>query len=352
MDTRLQPAPRRTAARQAYARALAWLAARPDGPLAVSLGNPFCTTRCLHCAREVQVAADTAAVDRYVDALVREMAAVARAAGGRREVLQLRLGGGSATELQPRHQLTLMDALHRLWRVPDDAELSVVCDPRGVRPSTLRWLRGLGFCHLHLTVPDLDPVVQRAIGRCQSWTLVDDACAMARDAGLRHITLDVTLGLPFQDAPGLARTLGQVMRLGVERVRLLGFSPAPERHAPQRGLPLYALPDGPTRGLLESTARQLLGDAGYRELGDLHFVLDDDPLAWAADDGVLHQGLLGFSEMRPLAVLGLGAGAVGEIDGQRFVQAPTRAAWAAAVAASGLGVQCAVPVPPRRQAAA
>ncbi len=179
-----------------------------------------------------------------------------------------------------------------------------------------------------------------------------DGTKVEGTADLRHITLDVTLGLPFQDAPRLARTLGQVMRLGVERVRLLGFSPAPERHAPQWGLPLYALPDGPKREQLEATARQLLGEAGYRELGDLHFVLDDDPLAWAADDGVLHQGLLGFSEMRPLAVLGLGAGAAGEIDGQRFLQAPTLAAWSAAVATAGLGVQCAMPVPPRRQAAA
>ena len=57
-------------------------------------------------------------------------------------------------------------------------------------------LRAFGFRNVRLGVPDVEPEVQKSIGRIQSIELARDVCTMAREAGFETVSLDVTYGLP------------------------------------------------------------------------------------------------------------------------------------------------------------
>ena len=71
-----------------YAEALARLAARPEEAVAVDVHLPFCPMLCLHCSCDISITHDAVVIDRYLDALEREVDLVAA-------VLRVRGGGGA-----------------------------------------------------------------------------------------------------------------------------------------------------------------------------------------------------------------------------------------------------------------
>ncbi len=310
-----------------YLQALQSMAARPGEPVAVSIRLPFCAARCLFCERDIHAAQPSEVIGGYVAALAAEASLLAQLIGRDRDVLQLHLGGGTANELSDSQLATLVDALQAAWRLPSDAEMSVECDPRRVTRQHLEMLRGLGFRHVSFGVADLDPTVQQAIGRRNSQALIDDVCAAARDAGFERIQLEVLIGLPHQSAASWQSTLQRLIAMAPDRVALACYQHRPDQAPAQHAINSAALPDGALCAELRSMTATAMLSAGYATIGASQFVLEDDELALARPEGRLRRNLLGYTATPAVPLLGLGAGAVGEIDGSVFWNHAALPAW-------------------------
>jgi oxygen-independent coproporphyrinogen-3 oxidase len=331
-----QPPP--DAAQARHAEALARLARPPERALAVFVSLPFCAARCLFCDRDVQAARPAEEIDSYIAALATEIDLLAAAIGSRREVLRLHLGGGSATELGELQLMQLMYALRHAWRLPAEAELSIECDPRRASAGHLELVHALGFDSVHFGVLDLDPEVQRAIGRGQSCALVDDVCGLARACGTRHLGVDLVLGLPAQTPHSWQATLDRVLACGPDRIHVSSYRHHPRAVPAQRSIDADVLPSADACRAMTSQTVETFCGAGYRRLGAEWFVLDGDELLAAADGEFVHAGAAGWP-MAPdgLPLLGLGAGACSEIDGEAFENAALPA-WQHALEAGRLAV--------------
>lgn len=325
----LQPMPVHTPGSAAahYQRALQGLAQQPERPLALSVRLPFCAARCLCCERVVHVAQPTAVLDAYVSALVDEIDAVAHIVGGSRDMLQVHLGGGTANELNESQLARLVTGLQRHWRLPADAEATADCDPRRVGEFQLRLLRGLGFRRLNFGVLDLDADVQRAIGRQQSVALVDDVCDLARQCGIDYVNLELMLGLPHQTAASWQLTLQRVLAMAPDRLRVSRYRHRPMLAPAQRALDRHAMPTPQECDALSELTVQVLCGAGYRWIGAEQFVLENDELAQAFDTARLRRSLIAYTATESTALLGFGVGAVGDIDGDLFWNAPALSDW-------------------------
>ena len=85
----------------------------------------------------------------------------------------------------------------------------------------------MGVTRISLGVQDLDPTVQEAIGRRQSYE-VTDACAFAaRALGVRSLNLDLIYGLPKQTEAGVVETARRALGLGADRVAVFGYAHVP-----------------------------------------------------------------------------------------------------------------------------
>ncbi len=325
-------------ARAIHARALQGLARQPDAAVSLAVELPFCISRCLCCEREVHAAQPAEVIDDYVDGLISENRLLADRAGARRDVLQLHLGGGCATELSESQLARLGDALQAAWRLPADAELSADCDPRRSGRVTLRLLRGLGFRHVNFGVLDLDPRVQQAIGRSHSAELVGDVCDQARRCGIESINLELMIGLPQQTEPRWQATLEHVIAMAPDRLTLSRYRHRPRLAPVQHAIDAHALPDEATCDRLAAQSSAALCAAGYRWIGADCFVLDGDALATAHAQGGLRRSLISYSATPPTSQLGFGAGAVSAIDGNLFLNEPSIAAWRASLRAGRLPV--------------
>jgi oxygen-independent coproporphyrinogen-3 oxidase len=314
-----------------YAQVLDGLASRPDDPVSLSMKVPFCTTRCMCCHRDIRAAQPSAVIEDYVSGLVDEIRVVADRIGAERDVLQFHLGGGTANELSERQLVRLVGALHRQWRLPADAEMSVECDPRRAGWAQLRALRGLGFSRVTFGVLDLDTDVQQAIGRRHSVALIDDVCSLARDCGVEYINLDLMVGLPYQTEQRWQTTLERVLAMAPDRVRLARYRHWPWNAPAQQAIDADALPGAEQTQALARQTADMLCSAGYRWIGADQFVLETDELALALEQGRLRRSLISYTATPPTPLLGLGLAAVGDIDGSLYWNESSLPVWRRAV---------------------
>lgn len=320
---------------------LADLAADDGGMLAMSVVMPFCAVHCLSCGRDVAAGQSPQVLETYMAQLCHEIHNLAGHVGGGQELLQLHLGGGSANLFSESSLVGLMHVLRQHWRLPRDAELSVECDPRRTGWVQLELLRGLGFNEVLFGVLDLDPQVQRAIGRLHSSALIDDACGLARACGIGCINLGLAVGLPGQSPASWRHTLGQVIDMAPGRITLERYRHTPWRAPGQCAIDAHALPDAAEMHALVAQAGETLGAVGDRWLGADLFVLEDDPLSLALDEGRLRASLAGpngHSGHPPMPLLGVGRGAVSDLDGCLLWNLAGAQAWAAEVARGRLPV--------------
>jgi oxygen-independent coproporphyrinogen-3 oxidase len=159
-----------------------------------------------------------------------------------------------------------------------DTERSIECDPRRTSAGQLELLHALGFHSIGFGVQDLDPEVQRAIGRIQSEELIRDVYWMAREIGFDSISFDLIYGLPQQTATTFSRTLDTVLELAPDRVACFGYARQTLDGPHQHAIDVHELPDNATREQLFRSAVAAFTQAEYAWIGLDTFALETDRL--------------------------------------------------------------------------
>jgi oxygen-independent coproporphyrinogen-3 oxidase len=323
---------------QDYAKALATIAAEPGDSLSLYVHIPFCAGRCLYCGCNTTVTHDSGRMDAYLDTLDREMAMVAERIDGNRDVLQVHLAGGTPNYLNEPQLTRLSEMLERRFHLVADTERSIECDPRRTSAGQLELLHALGFHTIGFGVQDLDPDVQRAIGRIQSEELIRDVYWMAREIGFDSIGFDLIYGLPLQSAASFERTIDSVLELAPDRVACFGYARQTLDGPHQYAIDVHELPDNAERERLFRKAVAAFIQAGYAWIGLDTFALETDDLAQAHAEGRLHRNCIGYTANPSDHVIGLGAGAVGELLGNCVQNHPELDGWQRRVEAGQLAV--------------
>lgn len=301
-----------------------WLRQVPGATRAsVYLHIPFCRAMCWYCGCHTSVTRRAEPVERYVDALCREIALVADALPARLNIGHLHWGGGSPTLLGPAAISRIDSVLRSVFDVDGTAEHAVEVDPRTLTSEGAAAFAAAGVNRASLGVQSLDPRVQAAINRVQSFDTTAQAAAMLRRVGIAALNFDLIYGLPFETAQSCAATIEQALTLRPDRVAVFGYAHVPSFKPHQRKIDEGALPAPAERqAQSEAIARSLLS-AGYRQIGLDHFALPSDSIAQAAERGRLYRNFQGYTVDSCSTMIGLGASAIGRFPGG-FVQNATR----------------------------
>lgn len=299
----------------AHASRLSEAAERVQEPVSVYVHLPFCASRCSFCACHVVITRSETLPTLYLEALSAEAATVAGMLGNRRRLTQYHWGGGTPTFYPPESLRTLFNVTAGHFDLDPGAELSVEVDPRVTTPAHLEALGELGFNRLSVGVQDVDPDVQRRIGRHQTHRQTTDLVAEARRIGLGSINLDLVYGLPGQTESSFARTLEAVLDLRPDRLAVYSFAYIPDARPHQRRIDVNGLPDRETKFALLARLVSTLTAAGYHHIGMDHFALPEDELSRAANDGTLTRNFMGYTTLRGTDLFGLGVSGISEVGG-------------------------------------
>src|SRR5689334_2561922 len=182
----------------------------PVGSLYVHV--PFCAHKCAYCAFYSE-ASNGAMVNRYVQALVRELELVAADVRPR----TIFFGGGTPSLLNLRQWTQILETMQRL-NLTGAAEWTVECNPATVSLDKARLLRSHGVNRISMGVQSFDEGLLDRLGRIHSREMVFKSFDILRAAGFENINIDLMFAIPGQTMEIWRKTLDEAVALGSEHL--------------------------------------------------------------------------------------------------------------------------------------
>lgn len=289
----------------------AWLSDITAGSqISLYIHVPFCRRLCWFCACRTQGTTSDDPVVAYVDTLVAELALLRDRLPEGVTLSRLHWGGGTPTLLPPASITRLARAIFDVAPMAETGEFSVEIDPNEIDDARLAALADAGLNRASIGVQDFDPVIQKTIGRDQSFEVTESAAEKLRGHGIRSLNADILFGLPHQTEARIAASIQQLLTLDPDRIALYGYAHVPWMARRQVMIPSDALPRPEERLTLFETARELLVRDGYEEIGIDHFSRPGDGLAVARRAGLLRRNFQGYTDDTAPVLVGLGASSI------------------------------------------
>ncbi len=312
-----------------------WLAELPeDAPLSLYLHVPFCERLCFYCGCNTGVVRLESSHRAYARRLIQEIERVADAIGRRLPARHVHWGGGTPTILPADELVRIMARLRELFAFQPDVEIAVELDPTSLKEDRLAALREIGVTRISLGVQDLEPAVQEAIGRRQSYEETEACANAARALGVHSLNLDLIYGLPLQTVDSVTRTARRALALGADRVAVFGYAHVPWMKKHQAVIPEDSLPGAAERFEQQQIIHRVLTEeGGYIAIGLDHYARPADAMAKTSR---LKRGFQGYTTDDAPVLLGFGASAISQLPRGYAQNAPTAAAYASAIDADGL----------------
>jgi oxygen-independent coproporphyrinogen III oxidase len=283
-----------------------------DARVGLYVHIPYCQSLCTFCGCNMRLARNHALAAPYVENLLQEFALYRAGIGARTLTLgELHLGGGTPTYLPAGALDRLLDGVLQHARPAPGANFAIEADPRNTTRDQLVTLRRHGFNRISIGVQDFDARVLEIVNRVQTEEQVRALVDAARTLGFSSTSFDLIYGLPLQTPDSLRATFEIVARIRPERISFLPYAHVPWIKPSQRRYTEADLPDVAQRHALFLLGRELLGAAGYVEIGIDQYALPGDALVTALEQGRLSRNFMGFTASPTDALIGLGVSAIG-----------------------------------------
>lgn len=309
-----------------------WLEALPaDDAVSLYVHIPFCDRLCWYCGCNTRAVNRHEPIQEYVQLLLREIELLQAALPHRLSARAIHFGGGTPNMLSGDDLSAIFGGLERAFDLAPALEVAAELDPTSLTEDWVRAAAKHGLNRASLGVQNLDPAVQAAVNRAESFEQVAAAMRWLRDAGVRSTNLDLMYGLPHQTTQNTLATVDAVLTLEPERIALFGYAHVPWMKSHQKLIDEGALPWPAARLEQAEAAAERLASAGYVRIGLDHFARGDDDMARALDEGRLRRNFQGYTTDVADTLLGLGCSAIGRLP-QGFVQnIAQELGWRAAV---------------------
>ena len=183
--------------------------------LQLYLHIPFCVRKCRYCDF-LSAPAPEEIRQRYAGRLIEQLKH--DAPGRDYTVTSIFFGGGTPSLLDAGIIGQVMETIRDCYKVSDDAEISMECNPGTVDEEKLRRYRECGINRLSLGVQSFDDEQLKRLGRIHDAAMARDCFAMARRAGFDNINLDLMSALPGQTSKDWERQLREAIRLEPEHI--------------------------------------------------------------------------------------------------------------------------------------
>lgn len=274
---------------------------------------PFCESLCIYCGCNKKITNNHTVEEDYIRAVLKEWRVYRENMDKAPVIRELHLGGGTPTFFSPAHLRTLLTAILSESTIHPDHAFSIEGHPNNTTREHLDTLFELGFRRISYGVQDLNPEVQQAIGRVQSFEALRVATESARAAGFTGVNFDLIYGLPLQTPERLAKTITQSLSLQPDRIAFYSYSHTPWINCAQRLIDEAQLPTANAKLYLHQLGKILITEHGYANIGMDHFALPTDELYLAWRGQRMHRNFMGYTTQNSGLLLGLGVSAISDI---------------------------------------
>ena len=257
---------------------------------------PYCKSRCSYCDFATDVYRDGGAVERYVEAVCKEIqggnlsgsegvAVPVRAPDVLQDTLPtgrvsacaidtIYFGGGTPSLLLPDQLERILDAVLNGFHINPDTEVTMEMNPATVTADSLEAYRSLGVNRASFGVQTFNERHLKLLARGHDANDARETFRLLRGAGFGNVSFDLIAGLPGQTMDDWRRNLNEAVAMGPEHLSLYLL----EVH---EGTPLATqlksgrrpMPDEELAAEMYETMIDTLAAAGYQQYEISNFSL-------------------------------------------------------------------------------
>ena len=272
---------------------------------------PYCQSLCFYCGCNRNISKNQELGDEYTDYLLREWA-LYLAELGDIKISSLHFGGGTPTFLKTQAFKKIFETLSPY--LADNFQGSIEIDPRVSTKEQMEYLSSQGIKRFSLGIQDFNYDVQKVINRIQPQKMVEEVLEALRSTQVQSINFDLIYGLPKQTRKTLDETLAIVKKLRPDTIALYSYAHVPWKASAQKALEKHGIAQGEQKRDLYNYCKELLAQAGYKELGLDHFSLETDSLYQAYERGEMKRSFMGYTTSATKHLIGLGVSAISSTD--------------------------------------
>ena len=179
-------------------------------------GIPFCPSVCSYCSfSSSPIGQWKDRVDSYMDALVKELAAMgksARLSGRRPDTVYI--GGGTPTTLEPDQLEWLLGAIAENFDLSGVLEFTVEAGrPDSITREKLDVIRKYPVTRISVNPQTMQQKTLDLVGRRHTAAQTEEAFYLARERGFDNINMDLIAGLPGETVDDMKNTLSRIHKM-------------------------------------------------------------------------------------------------------------------------------------------
>ena len=164
--------------------------------LGLYLHIPFCRKRCKFCYFRVYTDRNSKEVQRYLDALAREVELYsAQPAVAGRPLRFVYFGGGTPSFISPRQLRQLVARLQNAMTWSGVDEIAFECEPGTLTEAKVQAIRNIGVTRLSLGLENMNDEILRENGRAHTTREIHRCMPWIREADFQQVNVDLIAGM-------------------------------------------------------------------------------------------------------------------------------------------------------------
>ena len=276
---------------------------------------PYCRKMCYYCGCNSYPMQRQTEVEAYVDAVLKEIERVCSKIDKNRKIAQIHYGGGTPTAISSSYIKKINKALLEKFECIREPEIAIECHAGYMSTEDFETLIGAGFNRMSIGIQDFNADVLKAVNRIPPKMPIEDIVSLLRANNIR-INFDFIYGLPRQTVESFSDTIQKAIALSPDRLVTFSYAHVPHIYKRQTLLEKSGLPTEIVKKNLYESARKLLLDGEYEQIGLDHFVKKDDELSLASRQKTLHRNFQGYCTRRTTGqVYAFGVTAISQLAG-------------------------------------
>ena len=282
--------------------------------ISIYIHIPFCPQICHFCGCTTESGYTKPFLERYVDAVIKEIELVAEDIDKSRILTQIHWGGGTPNAIDYKYIKQITDCIKENFIFSSEYEMAIECSPAYFTFKNISLLKEYGFNRISLGIQDFRDEVLNAINRKPSKLKIEDIIGKIKEEGFTGTNIDLVYGLPLQTVDSFNETVDRAIKLDTDRIVTFSYAHVPSVITRQKVLDKIGFPSADEKARMYQNAYDKFIDAGYVAIGMDHFAKPHDELAIALTNKNLHRNFQGYCTRATTGqVYGFGASSISQL---------------------------------------
>ena len=181
----------------------------------IYLHTPFCKRRCIYC--DFFSTTQSEKKPAYVHALCQELDMRKNYLKGE-DIETIYLGGGTPSQLTQEELEEIFSTLYNIYKVKEDAEITLEANPDDLTPEYVHMLRSLPINRISMGIQTFQEETLKLLHRRHTAQQAIEAFRRCREGGFQNISIDLMYGLPGETLDTWKEDLRQAIALRPEHI--------------------------------------------------------------------------------------------------------------------------------------